>query len=100
MAAEIHVEPADDDGHSAVDAHGHHEEGAVLEFVVVVDVNEDGETGNGKADGEYGEGEAVSEFIAEVGDDHGEGEAGGPWRYAVELCLDGLGVGLLMRSPR
>lgn len=83
MPAEIHVEPADDDGHCAVDAHCNHEERAVLEVVVVVNDNQDGETGDGDADGYDCEGETVFEFVAEVGDDHSEGEAGGPRGYAV-----------------
>lgn len=83
MPTEVHVEPTDDNRHRTVDAHRHHAEGPVLEVVVVMDDDQNGETGDGDADGHDGEGEAVFEFIAEIGDDHGEGEAGGPWGYAV-----------------
>ena len=32
--------------------------------------------------------ESMACFIREIGEDHGEGESSGPWRYTVQLCLD------------
>lgn len=48
-----------------------------------MDRYEDAETGDGEGDGDQGEHETVFEFIAEVSDDHGAGEGGGPGRDAV-----------------
>lgn len=80
---------ADDDGHGAVGAHGDEEEGRVLEVVVGVLSEEDGEAGDGDGDGEEGEEEAVAEAVGGEGDEHGEGEGGGPGGDGVELRLDG-----------
>lgn len=89
MPAEVHGEPADDDGHGRVDAHGDEEEGCVFEVVVRVHGDEDAEAGDGDEDGEQGEGEPVLELVTEVGDHHGEDEGGGPGRDGMELRLDG-----------
>lgn len=37
VAAQVHVEPADDDGHGTVGAHRDEEESRVLKLVIVVD---------------------------------------------------------------
>lgn len=91
VAAEVHVEPADDDGHGAVGAHGDEEEREVFDVRLGVDVEEDGEAGDGEGDGDEGEEEAVFGFVGEVGDYHGEGEGACPGGHAVELGPD-LGV--------
>lgn len=57
--------------------------------MVVVHGDEDAETGNGEADWDERERETVFEFVAEEGDDHGEGEGGRPGWDTVELCADG-----------
>lgn len=88
VAAQIHGKPAHDDGHGRVNAHGDEEEGSVLECVVVVHGDEDAEADDGEADGGDGEGETVLELVAEVGDDHGEGERGCPGGHRVQLRLD------------
>lgn len=88
MPAEVHGEPADDDGHGRVDAHGDEEESGVFEVVVRVHGDEDAETGDGDEYGEQGEGETMLELVAEEGDHHGEDEGGGPGRDGMELCLD------------
>jgi hypothetical protein len=59
VAAEVHREPADDDGHGRVRAHGDEKERGVLQMRPVVDVDEDAEADNGDADWEDGEREAV-----------------------------------------
>lgn len=89
VAAEVHGEPADDDGHGRVDAHGDEEEGRVLQAAVVVHGDEDAEAGDGEADGPHGEGEAVLQLVAEVRHDHGEGEGRRPRRHRVQLRADG-----------
>ena len=83
VAAKVHVEPADDDWHSAVCTHGDEEERGILELVVVVDGDEDAEAGDTDADWDYGECEAVFCEIGKCGDDHGEGEGAGPWGNAM-----------------
>ena len=45
-----------------------------------MDRDEDGEAGDGDADGEEGEEEAVAGFVGEVGYKHCEAEGGSPWR--------------------
>lgn len=92
VAAQVHVEPAHDDGHGAVGAHADQEQGGVLDVGMVVDGQEDGEARDGDADGPDGVGEAVAGEVAEDGDKHGEGEGGGPWGHAVKLGLDGAVV--------
>ena len=59
MAAEVHVEPADDDRHGGVRAHGDEEQCRVFQLLVVVDGDEDGKAGNGDGDRDDGEDEAV-----------------------------------------
>ena len=88
VAAEVEVEPADDDGEGGVGAHGDEEEGGVLEVRARVDGEEDGEAGDGDGDGDEGEEEAVLELVGEVGDDEGEDEGAGPGGDAVELGAD------------
>ena len=88
VAAEVEVEPADDDGQGGVGAHGDEEEGGVFEVRPRVDGEEDGEAGDGHGDGEKGEEEAVLELVGEVGDDEGEDEGTGPGGDAVELSAD------------
>lgn len=68
VAAEVHAEPADDDGEGGVGAHGDEEEGGVFEVGVFVGGEEDGEAGDGYGDGKEGEEEAVFEEVGEVGD--------------------------------
>lgn len=95
VPAEVHGEPADYDRHGRVHAHGDEEERRVLETGVVVHGDEDAETGDGEADWQERERETVLKFVAEVGDDHGEGEGGRPRRDRVELRADrGIAVGL------
>ena len=88
VAAEVEVEPADDDGEGGVGAHGDEEEGGVLEVGAGVHGEEDGEAGDGGGDGEEGEEEAVLQLVGEEGDDEGEDEGTGPRRHAVELGPD------------
>ena len=88
VAAEVEVEPADDDGQGGVGAHGDEEEGGVFEVRPRVDGEEDGEAGDGHGDGDQGEEEAVLELVGEVGDDEGEDEGTCPWGDAVELSAD------------
>ena len=88
VAAEVEVEPADDDGQGGVGAHGDEEEGGVLEVRPRVDGEEDGEAGDGHGGGDQGEEEAVLELVGEVGDDEGEDEGTGPRGNAVELGAD------------
>ena len=89
VTAEVLGEPADDDGHGAVGARGDEEERGVLEVVVRVHGEQDGEAGDGDADGDKREDEAVLEPVGEEGDDHGEAEGGGPW-------WDGMDCGMLV----
>lgn len=89
VAAEVQVEPAHDDGHGRVGAHGHEEEGGVLQVRPGVHRQQDGEAGDGHADGDDGEEEAVPRFVGRVGDQHREGEGGRPRRHAVQLRADG-----------
>ncbi len=68
VAAQVEVEPAHGHREGGVGAHGDEEEGGVFEVRVRVGGEEDGEAGNGHADGEEGEEEAVLECVGEVGD--------------------------------
>lgn len=88
MAAQIHVEPADDDGHGRISAHGHEEQSSILDRAVVVYSNENGETGDADSNRKKREEEAVLEAITEPGYYHGKPECSGPRRHAVKLGLD------------
>ena len=88
MAAQVEVEPADDDGQGGVDAHGDEEEGGVFEVGVFVGGQEDGEAGDGDGGWEQSEKEAMFGQVGEVGDDQGEDEGGGPGGNGVELGAD------------
>lgn len=95
VTAQVHGEPADDDGHGGVGAHGHQEEGGVFGVGGVVDAEEDGDAGDGEADGSENEEEAVAEFVRGEGDEEGEHEGGGYGGDGVQLGLDGgVAVGL------
>lgn len=88
VAAEVEIEPADNDGHGGEAAHGDEENRCVLEVRPVVNGQEDGESGDADRDWDHGEEEAVSGFVGDVGDDHGEAECYGPGGYRVQLCAD------------
>ena len=88
VAAEVEVEPTDDDGHGAVRADGDEKQGCVLHVPIRVYVEEDGKAGNGDEDGTKCKGEAVLGSIRGVGDHHGEDERTCPRGHTVELCAD------------
>ena len=50
--------------------------------------DQDCKTDDGDADGEDGEAKAMTGFVAQVGEEHGEAEGGGPGGHGVQLCLD------------
>jgi hypothetical protein len=50
--------------------------------------NQNCETDDCDTDGENGVSEAMARLVGEIGEDHCEGEGGGPGGYAVELRLD------------
>lgn len=88
VAAQVHVEPTNNDGHRRVRPHDHEKQRAVLEGQVVVHGQENGKAGDGHADGKHGEEEPVAREVGKHGDEHGEAEGDGPWRDGVELRLD------------
>ena len=88
MPAEIHGEPADDDGHGAETTHGNEEERSIFEAVVVMDGDEDGETSDGDGNWCYCEQEAVFGFVGDVCDQHCKGKSCSPWRYTMQLGLN------------
>ncbi|KAL9102738.1 MAG: hypothetical protein Q9163_002135 [Psora crenata] len=88
VAAEVHVEPADDDRGGTIGAHCDEKEGAVLEVSVVVGDAEDDETRYGYGVAHEDEDKAVLEQVAEESDDQGEGEGGSPRGDAEQLCTD------------
>ena len=45
---------------------------------------------NGQTNGHNGKSEAMLNLVAEVCDDHGEGETSGPGGHAIQLGLDTL----------
>lgn len=85
VPSQVHIEPADDDRHRGVRPHDHEEECPILKGEVVVDCEEDAKAGNGDADWEDCEEEAVAREVGKYGDKHGEAEGDGPWRNGVEL---------------
>lgn len=87
VTAEVHVEPAHDDGHGRVRAHGDEEERRVLHLGVVVHAKQDGEARDGNEDGKDGKRRAVSDLVRDEGDHHGEAECDGPRGNTVKLCL-------------
>lgn len=89
VTPEIHGEPANDDGHGAVDAHGDAKQSTVFESVVVVHGDQDAKACDGDTDGDDGKGETMFEFVTEEGYHHGKGEGCGPGRNGVQLRLDG-----------
>lgn len=88
VAAEVEVEPADDDREGRVRAHGDEEQRRVLEVRPRVHGQQDGEAGDGHGGGDEREQEAVLELVGEEGDDEGEDEGAGPRRDAVQLGAD------------
>lgn len=87
VAAQVHVEPTNNDRHRRVRPHDHEEQRTVLKGQVVVHREKNGKSGDGNADGQHGEEEAVAREIGKHGDEHREAESDGPWRNGVELRL-------------
>lgn len=52
VAAEIHVEPAHNDGHSRVGTASDEEEGAIFDVRVGMDAEQHGKAGNGNCNGD------------------------------------------------
>ena len=86
VASQVHVEPADDDGHGGVGAAGDEEEGAVFGGGGKGGGEHHGEAAEGDGDGDEDEEEAMAEAVGDVGDYHGEAEGGSPGRHGVN-CL-------------
>ena len=83
VAAEVHVEPADEQRQRRVCAAGDEEERAVLDRVGDGG-QQDGEAGDGNAAAEHCEKVAVPHAVGDESDDHGEAERGGPGRDGVD----------------
>lgn len=88
MPTQVEVEPANDNRHGGVAAHGHEEQGCILEIGAVVDREEDGEAGDGDGDGDEREHETVSCFIRDISKYHREAEGHSPRWHRVELRAD------------
>lgn len=88
VTGQVHGEPANDDRHGRVRAHGHEKKGGVLGVVVPVDAQEDGDAGDGDGDGADDEEEAVAELVRGICDEEREDEGGGHGRDGVQLGLD------------
>jgi len=86
---DTYLEPADDDGHGSVDAGRSHEKSAILQVLIVVDIEQNGEANDRDADREQCEQPTVSRKIRKIGDQHGEPETYSPGRHRVQLGLDG-----------
>ena len=84
----VHEVPADDDGAGGEAAHGDEADAQVLDVEVVMDGQEDGETGRGDEETEEDEGEAEAEAVGEVGEDEAEAQGSGGGGDGVELGLD------------
>jgi hypothetical protein len=82
------TEPAYDNWHGGVTAHGYEEQSCVLQRTVIVYRDQDGEADDCDADGKDSITESMACFVGEIGEDHCKGEGGGPGGYTVELCLD------------
>lgn len=88
MTSQVHVEPADHDGHGCVAAHGNEEEGHVLHTNIVVDVEKCSESSQSNTDWDDRERQSVAELIGEPGNDHGQGEGAHPRWHRTELSLN------------
>ena len=89
VATQVHVEPADDDGHGSVGSTGHQEEGSILQAGVVVYGNENAEASDGNADGKDRNTKSVPQLIGNDCHQQRETEGRRPWWDAVQLRLDG-----------
>jgi hypothetical protein len=95
VAPQVHREPAHDDRHRGVRPAGDQEQCAVLDVVVVVGCDQDGEAGDADADRDQSKQEAMAQLVREESHEHGEAERCGPRGNAVQLCLNGgVAVGL------
>jgi len=87
---QVHLKPADDDGHCAVRSHRYQEQRGILCMSVGGSdkAKQHGESSDGDNDGNQGEDEAVTDPIGDESKNHGEEESAGPWWDGVELCLN------------
>lgn len=90
VAAQVHVEPAHNDGHGRVGAHADEEQRGVLHGQVVVDVDEDAEARNGNGNARHDEQEAVLGPVRGDGHNHGEPKGHSPRRDRPQLGGDGV----------
>lgn len=88
VAAQVHVEPAHNDGHGRVGAHADEEQTRVLHRQVVMHVQQHSKPGDRDGDGADGEQEAVADPVGQHGDHHGKAEGDGPGRDGAQLRLD------------
>jgi len=88
VAAQIHVEPADDYRHGGVGAHGDEEETRVFNVLVVVHRKHDCEARDSYRNGDDSKGESMLREVRASGYDHCECKGTGPRWDRVKLCLD------------
>lgn len=84
----VHVKPTDNDRHGCVGTHGDKEERTILQFGVVVNVEENPEAGKRDTDAENRKPKAMSEVIGQGRYQHTISECGGPRGNGVKLSLD------------
>lgn len=83
------LEPAHNNRHGCVRAHRHQEKGCIFSMSMSISTQQHCEARNREEDAKDDEEEAMPGFVGQDGDDHGEHEGSCPWRYRVQLCLDG-----------
>lgn len=87
---QVHLKPADDDGHRAVRSHRYQEQRGILCMPVGRSdkAKQHGESSNGDCNRNQGEDEAVTDPIRDESKNHGEEKCAGPWWDRMELCLN------------
>lgn len=99
MSSQVHVEAAHYNRHGGITTHGHEEEGCVFKRPVVMYREQDGESSDGYTDSEDCITQAMACLVGNPGQNHGKGESGRPWGYAVQLCLD-LAIAIAVDNRR
>ena len=89
LTAQVHGEPADDDGHGRVGADGDEKEGGVLHVDAVAHVHEHAEAGDGDEDGQQRKQQPVLGPVRRRRHHHGQPKGGDPRRHRPQLRLDG-----------
>lgn len=95
VASEVHIEPADNDWHGRVSAHGDEEQPCILHVAMVMYTNFNGKSSDCNSNRKHDKEKPVAETVANGRHSHGKGKGDSPRGNTAQLGLDVAVVELL-----